>query len=47
MKRSRANLMRNSLDLDEMIAGLDLPDLIDLLRRIAEEIELRVMERQE
>jgi len=39
--------MRDSLELDEMIAELDLPDLIDLLRRIAEEIELRVMERQE
>lgn len=37
----------HSLDLDEMISKLDLPDLLDLMRKITDEVELRIMERQE
>lgn len=32
------------LDLDEMIAKLTIPELLELIRRITEEVELRTME---
>lgn len=32
------------LELDELIARMTLPELLELLRRITEEIELRAME---
>lgn len=37
------NLM-SSLELDEMISKLDLPELVALMRKVADEIELRFME---
>lgn len=37
----------DDLKLDEMISKLDLPELLDLVRRLADEVELRIMERQE
>lgn len=44
MKTSLVSLMRHRLELDEELSKLDLPDLITLLHRIADEIELRLME---
>ena len=35
------------LEIDEMISELDAPELVALLHRIAEELELRFMEGQE
>lgn len=37
----------NSLDLDELISKLDLPELLALIHKLADEVELRIMERQE
>jgi len=37
----------DDLKFDEMISKLDLPELLDLVRRLADEVELRVMEGQE
>ena len=37
----------DDLKLDEMISKLDLTELLDLVRRLADEVELRIMERQE
>jgi hypothetical protein len=34
----------SSLELDEMISKLDLPELVALMRKVADEIELRFME---
>lgn len=39
--------MKTDLEIDEMISELDVPELVALLERIAEEIELRFMEGQE
>lgn len=39
--------MKTDLEIDEMISELDVPELIALLHRIAEELELRFMEGQE
>lgn len=37
----------DDLKLDEMISKLDLPELLDLMRRLLDEIELRFMEGEE
>ena len=39
--------MKTDLEIDEMISELDLPELLALSRRILDEVELRIMERQE
>lgn len=39
--------MKTDLEIDEMISELDVPELIALIKRIAEEVELRFMEGQE
>lgn len=39
--------MKTDLEIDEMIAELDLPELLALSRRILDEVELRFMEGQE
>lgn len=44
MKTSLVSPMRSDLELDKELSKLDLPDLIALLHRIADEIELRLME---
>ncbi len=46
MKTSLVSLMRHSRELDEELSKLDLPDLITLMHRIADEIELRFMEEE-
>ena len=47
MKRSRVRFMKTDLEIDEMLSELDVPELVALLHRVAEEIELRFMEGQE
>ena len=37
----------DDLKLDEMISKLDLPELLDLMRQLLDEIELRAMEGQD
>ena len=37
----------SSLELDKLLSELDVPELVALLHRVAEEIELRFMEGQE
>ena len=39
--------MKTDLEIDEMLSELDVPELVALLHRVAEEIELRFMEGQE
>lgn len=36
--------MKTDLEIDELISEFDIPGLIALLRRVAEELELRFME---
>ena len=38
--------MKTDLEIDEMLSKLDLPELIALMRRVADEIELRFMENE-
>ena len=47
MKRSRARSMKTELEIDELLSELDIPELIALIKRISEEIELRFMEGEE
>ena len=39
--------MKTDLEIDEMLSELDVPELVALLHRVAEEIELRFMEGRE
>ncbi len=39
--------MKTDLEIDELLSELDVPELVALLHRVAEEIELRFMEGQE
>ena len=39
--------VKTDLEIDEMLSELDVPELVALLHRVAEEIELRFMEGQE
>lgn len=39
--------MKTELEIDELLSELDIPELIALIKRISEEVELRIMERQE
>ena len=41
----RADL--SDLEVDEFISELDIPELLALIRKLADEVELRIMERQE
>lgn len=38
--------MKTDLEIDEMLSKLDLPELLALLRRILDEVELRFMEEE-
>ena len=49
-KRSQESRMRadlSDLEVDEFISELDIPELLALIRKLADEVELRIMERQE
>ena len=41
----RADL--SDLEVDEFISKLDIPELLALIRKLADEVELRIMKRQE
>lgn len=37
----------SDLEVDEFISKLDIPELLALIRKLADEVELRIMERRE